>query len=174
MNFTAIDFETATGYRNSACAIGLVCVDQGKIVEKYSALMRPPDNAYWVGNIGVHGISPEHTCDAPDFAEIFPRFRHLLAGRVLVAHNASFDRGVLYGTMKHYGLDYDTLGVPEWECTLKIYRAKGFKPCRLSDCCRRLNIELNHHEALSDALGCAHLFLKHWAEINRLQDLPGL
>jgi DNA polymerase III subunit epsilon len=160
MTFTAIDFETATGCRNSACAIGVVCVENGEIVETYSALMQPPGNAYWRGNIAVHGISPSHTADAPVFAELFPRFRHLLEGRLLVAHNAPFDRSVLAGTMKHFNLDYENLRLPGWDCTLKIYRAKGFKPCRLSDCCNRLNISLNHHEALSDAIGCAHLYLR--------------
>jgi len=160
MNFTAIDFETATGYRNSACAIGLVRVENGKITDKFSAVIRPPGNEYWSRNISVHGISPQDTSSAPEFAELFPQFRHLIEGRMLVAHNASFDKSVLTKTMEHYALDYDGLNVPQWECTLKIYRAKGFKPCKLSDCCRQLDINLNHHEALSDALACAHLFLR--------------
>lgn len=160
MTFTAIDFETATGYRNSACAIGLVRVENGAITEKYSSLIQPPGNEYWGRNIGVHGITPDQTSDAPSFAELFPQFREHIEGRLLVAHNASFDRSVLARTMEYYALDYEALRVPQWECTLKIYRSRGFKPCRLSDCCNQLNIELNHHEALSDALGCAHLYLR--------------
>ena len=160
MNFTAIDFETATGYRNSACAIGLVRVENGEITDKFSALMQPPGNEYWGRNIGVHGITPEDTACSPSFADLFPQFSHYLEGQLLVAHNASFDKSVLSKTMAHFGLDYDGLCVPQWECTLKIYRAKGFRPCKLSDCCTQLNIELNHHEALSDAIGCAHLYIK--------------
>jgi DNA polymerase-3 subunit epsilon len=68
--------------------------------------------------------------------------------RTLVAHNASFDRSVLTKTMLHYGLVCADLNLNGWECTLK-----------LSDCCGRLGIELNHHEALSDALACARLYL---------------
>jgi DNA polymerase-3 subunit epsilon len=79
--------------------------------------------------------------------------------RTLVAHNASFDRSVLTKTMLHYGLVCADLNLNGWECTLKLYRAKGFHPCKLSDCCGRLGIELNHHEALSDALACARLYL---------------
>ena len=33
MTFTAIDFETATGHPESACAIGIVTVENGIIVE---------------------------------------------------------------------------------------------------------------------------------------------
>ena len=160
MNFTAIDFETATGYRNSACAIGLVRVENGEIVDKFSALIRPPDNEYWSRNVSVHGISARNTARSPSFQELLPKFKHFIEGRKLVAHNASFDRSVLTKTMEHYGLEYKVLKVPRWECTLKIYRAKGFSPCKLSDCCRRLDIELNHHEALSDAVACAHLYIR--------------
>jgi DNA polymerase-3 subunit epsilon len=77
----------------------------------------------------------------------------------VVAHNAIFDRGVLQNTMHHYGLDYDALQLSGWKCTCNIYRAKGFKPATLDACCERLNIELNHHEALSDAIACARLYL---------------
>lgn len=159
MNFTAIDFETATGYRHSACAVGIVTVENGVIAEQYCALIRPPDNDYWGMNIGVHGIRPEDTEDVPDFAGLYPEIHQRLAGRTLVAHNAAFDRSVLHNTMRHYGLNYDALQISGWECTCKIYRAKGFRPANLAACCERLGIELNHHEALSDALACARLYL---------------
>ena len=45
-----------------------------------------------------------------------------------------------------------------WPAYLK-YKAKGFKPTKLSDCCREMNIKLNHHEALSDARACAKLYM---------------
>jgi DNA polymerase-3 subunit epsilon len=41
-NFIAIDFETANRYRNSACAISVVRVEDGKIVDTFSQLIRPP------------------------------------------------------------------------------------------------------------------------------------
>jgi DNA polymerase III epsilon subunit-like protein len=40
----------------------------------------------------------------------------------------------------------------------KIYKAKGLKPTKLSDCCRTMKIQLNHHEALSDARACPIVF----------------
>jgi DNA polymerase-3 subunit epsilon len=159
MNFTAIDFETATGYRSSACAVGIVTVENGEITETYYSLIQPPGNQYWIGNIEIHGIRPKDTSSAPTFGELYPEIRKRLAGRTLVAHNASFDRSVLGKTMEHYGLDGSELNLTGWECTLRIYRSKGFHPCKLSDCCGRLGIELNHHEALSDALACARLYL---------------
>lgn len=159
-NFVAIDFETATGYRNSACAIGLVCVENGVITDQYYALIQPPENAYWFQNIRVHDITPEQTEDSPTFDLLYPEIYKRIAGKVLVAHSEGFDRSVLRKTMEHYHLDYAELELSEkWECTCKIYKKLGYKPAKLSDCCRLQNIELNHHHALSDAIGCAKLYL---------------
>lgn len=160
MTFTAIDFETATGYRNSACAVGIVTVEEGTVTEAWHTLIQPPHNRYWMQNIQVHRITPEQTIMAPDFEEIFPEIEKRLKGRTVVAHNESFDRSVLKNTMNYYALPYENLGLSErWECTMKIYRAKGFKPAKLDACCARMGVQLNHHEALSDAKACAQLYL---------------
>jgi DNA polymerase-3 subunit epsilon len=68
VNFTAIDFETATGYRHSTCAVGIVTVENGEITEQYYSLIQPPENYYWGSNIGIHGIRPADTAKARDFA----------------------------------------------------------------------------------------------------------
>lgn len=161
MNFTAIDFETATGKRSSACAIGIVTVENGEITEEFYSLIQPPGNEYFGMNIGVHGIRPSDTEEAPTFAELYPEIKKRLLGRTLVAHNEVFDRSVLKRTMEHYQLDYTELELADrWECTMKIYKAKGFVPYKLNACCERLGIPLKHHEALSDAIGCARLYLQ--------------
>ena len=135
LSFAAIDFETATGYMESACSVGIVTVTDGVITDEYYSLIQPPENVYWRSNI-------------------------LVQGKTVVAHNEQFDRNVLKRTMRMYQLDYDELLLPErWECTLRIYRSLGYKPANLSACCQRQNIDLTHHEALSDARGCAKLYL---------------
>jgi DNA polymerase III subunit epsilon len=161
MNFAAIDFETATGRRNSACAVGIVTVENGNISDEYYSLIQPPGNYYWKSFTNIHGITPTDTLKAPTFQSIYPEIKKiLLDGKFVVAHNEVFDRNVLFKTMKYYGLDYKDLELSSrWECTLKIYRAKGFKPANLAACCSVMNIELNHHEALSDARACAKLYL---------------
>lgn len=162
MNFTAIDFETATGHWHSACAIGIVTVEQGVIAEEYYTLIQPPGNEYWYRNITVHGIRPEETAAAPDFAMLYPEIYSRLAGKTIVAHNESFDRNVLMKTMAYYGLRYDDLELAErWECTCRIYKAKGYKPANLKACSDRNGIALSHHEALSDAVACAKLYMLH-------------
>lgn len=160
MTFTAIDFETATGHPESACAVGIVTVCDGIITEEFSALIQPPNNEYWYRNIMCHGIKPVQTLEAKTFDDCFPEIHRRLYQRKIVAHNESFDRNVLAKTMKYYGLYYDELEIADkWECTCRIYRAKGYKPANLKYCCDRNNISLNHHEALSDARACAKLYL---------------
>jgi DNA polymerase-3 subunit epsilon len=161
MNFTAIDFETATGQRNSACAVGIVTVENGIITEEFYSLIQPPGNHYFGMNIAVHGIRPEDTRNTPVFAELYPEIRARLQNRTLVAHNEVFDRSVLRNTMEYYDLNYSELRLSDrWECTMRIYKTKGYIPYKLNSCCERLGIPLKHHEALSDAIGCAKLYLR--------------
>ena len=161
MNFTAIDFETATGKRYSACAVGIATVENGIIVDEYNSLIQPPDNEYLYYNSEVHGITEDDTDNTSLFPDIYPEIKKRITGKIIVAHNESFDRSVLQKTMEYYDLDYSELNLSnQWECTLKIYRAKGYNPASLDVCCKKQGIELNHHEALSDARGCAMLYLK--------------
>ncbi len=158
MTFTAIDFETATAFH--PCSVGIVTVENGIIVDEFVTLIKPPNNLYSPFTIQVHGIYPHHTANAKSFVQVFPEIKKRLQNRIVVAHNESFDRNVLAKSMALYGLDYEELNIaPRWECTVKTYKAKGLKPTKLSDCCRAMNIQLNHHEALSDARACAKLYL---------------
>ena len=160
-NFTAIDFETATGSRDSACAVGIVTVENGKIVDEYHTLIKPPYNDYSWRNIEVHGITSKDTEKEKTFDKLYPKIKELLQNKTIVAHNESFDRSVLKQTMESFKLDYSELNIADkWECTMKMCRANGRYPSgKLNECCAVDNIKLNHHEALSDARGCALLYL---------------
>lgn len=43
LSFVAIDFETATGYMESACSVGIVTVTDGIITDEYCSLIQPPE-----------------------------------------------------------------------------------------------------------------------------------
>lgn len=158
MNFVAIDFETAKLHH--ACAVGIVTVENSKIVDEYYTLIQPPFNEYNWHTIEVHGITPQDTEDAPLFSEVYDEIRTRLQGKVVVAHNESFDRNVLMKSMKDYHLYYDELRLPErWQCTMKRAKKAKYASAKLNECCKVHNIALNHHEALSDARACALLFM---------------
>ncbi len=157
-SFSAIDFETAVGH--NACSVGIVMVENGSIIDEYHALIQPPFNEYNFYNILVHGITPDDTWDAPLFSEVFPEIKKRLQNNIVVAHNEAFDRGVLRRSMEDYNIHASELNTRNmWECTVKIYRKLGYKPANLAACCARNKIELQHHDALSDARACAKLFL---------------
>lgn len=161
MTFVSIDFETATYEAHSACAVGIVTVENDCITDEFTTLIQPPDNFYAYQNIRVHGISSKDTFNAGTFADYYKEIYMRIAGRVVVAHNESFDRNVLKRSIAYYRLSSKGLNLHrEWECTVKLSRNLGYYPNKLSDCCSRFDIPLNHHEALSDARACAQLFLK--------------
>ncbi len=165
MNFVAIDFETAINHH--ICSVGIVTVENGVVVDEFTSLIQPPGNRYNWYNSQVHGLDSSHTENALSFDKIYPEIESRLKDKFVVAHNEAFDRNVLIKSMKDFDLNYAELNLSDqWECTCKIYRAKGFKPASLDACCKKLGIELNHHEALSDARGCAELYKIH---INQLQ-----
>jgi DNA polymerase-3 subunit epsilon len=155
-SFTAIDFETANGKHWSICQVGLVRVENGAITDELSILVRPPDNFYWERFIDIHHITPEITRDAPTFDQIWHLVEPFIKDQTVVAHNGfSFDFDVLAKTLNYYGLP-----VPEYEkhCTYRIFRDN------LASLCQKYSIDLNHHQALSDARACANLFLKYLVE----------
>jgi DNA polymerase-3 subunit epsilon len=156
MNFVAIDFETANYAQNSACSIGLVKVNDGKIVDKAMHLIRPPSKEFVFTY--VHGLTWRDVADADDFGKLWPEIESLLDGaEFLVAHNAPFDRGVLHACCEHYGLSRPSL---PFRCTVQLARQTwSVFPTKLPDVCRYLSIPLNHHEALSDALACAQIVI---------------
>ena len=157
-NFVAIDFETATGKRDSACQVGIVMVKDGVIAHEWSTLIKPPGNQYNFWQTKVHGLSAKDTKNAKTFKEVFPEIQRRIKGHKLVAHNAPFDRSVLKASMESVGLDYDSLGVT-WECTLEKEKREGHSKVKLNECCERHGIQLDHHEALSDARACAKVYL---------------
>lgn len=160
MNFVAIDFETATSKRSSACSVGIVTVKNGEIVEEYHALIQPPNNEYNWHNIQVHGITEQDTYNSPRFNQIYPEIKKRLAGNLVIAHNESFDRSVLTKSMLEFGIEYVDIELSEkWECTMKIFKAKGYVPAKLDACCAKHGIRLQHHDALSDARACAKLYM---------------
>jgi DNA polymerase III subunit epsilon len=160
MRLSFIDFETATGGRASACALGLVVLDGLRVVERRSWLIRPPGNIYSGFNIAIHGITPEMTRDAPGFDAVWAQARPSLDGGVAVAHNASFDVGVLRGCLDHYGLRPPDM---RYYCTLVLGRALlPEEPShRLNRLCERFGIAFRHHDATEDAWAASQLLVKY-------------
>lgn len=154
--FAAIDFETANNARDSACAVGVVIVERGRIVERLYELIRPPSQQFLFTHI--HGLSWEDVKGAQRFDAVWTRLARELAGvAFLAAHNAPFDKGVLNACCATY--DLATPAQP-FVCTVRLARAQwDIRPTRLPDVCGHLGIELRHHQADSDAEACARIVM---------------
>lgn len=154
--FAAIDFETASHGRDSACAVGVVFVAEGRIVHREQHLIRPPTRDFAFTHI--HGLTWNHVSAASSFGEVWRTLHPLLREvQFLAAHNAGFDRSVLNACCLRYSLDRsDTPFV----CTVALARRLwNVRPTRLPDVCRHLRIALRHHDAASDAEACARIVM---------------
>lgn len=66
-SFVAIDFETADYYRDSACQVGMAKVENGRIIDRFNMLLRPPRQQFRLSHI--HGITWRDVTSAPTFEE---------------------------------------------------------------------------------------------------------
>ena len=155
-DFVAIDFETATGLRTSACALGMVKVIDGEIVQKYYTIINPIRDEYTdrQPNLRIHKIPLSVAEKVETFAEIFEFIRGFIGNFKLICHCKGADIAILKKTMEYYGLTgINTENVVD---TYEIYNQN------LALCCESLGIPLpEHHDALCDAEACARLYLAH-------------
>lgn len=159
LDFVAVDFETLTPNLTSACAVGLVKVMDGVILQKLYTLIKPiPDNRT-ERNTNVHGISDEMLVNAPTFEEFFPVLKSFINDLPLICHNRGTDINILEQCLEYYGLE----GIETYNniCT---YELTGKS---LVECCETYNIKFeNHHDALADAEACAKTYLCCNGKIN--------
>ncbi|RJQ82356.1 DNA polymerase III subunit epsilon [Pseudonocardiaceae bacterium YIM PH 21723] len=174
-SWVAIDFETANPKRGSMCAVGMVAVEDGRPVDSFSTLVKPPSAAaeFSPWNMRVHGITAGDVAAAPTCSEVLDLITRFTAGRPLVAHNASFDASVLVQSHQLVGKPAPQI---QMFCTMRL--AKRLWP-HLDD--HKLPTvatatgfsSLNHHAALSDAQAAAHVMMAGLT-LNKTNDLAVL
>jgi DNA polymerase-3 subunit epsilon len=161
VKLVAIDFETASYDADSACALGIVTIENGKVIKKNYRLIRPPRQDFVFTYL--HGIAWADVKREPTFATVWDSFRDLWLGAdYFVAHNASFDRRVL--TACSIAARREPPSLP-FICTVRVARSHwNFRPANLAHVCTQLGISLQHHDAASDALACASIALRAMRE----------
>jgi DNA polymerase-3 subunit epsilon len=172
LSFVALDFETANHLPNSPCQVAIAVVEQGRLAAERSWLVRPPELYFSERCIAVHGIQPGDVADQPEFDAIWQELWPWLQGRVLLAHHAGFDMGVLAATLRTYHIDYPAL---EFQCTRLIARRSW--PSRngygLRPTADMLGIVFRHHDAGEDARACAEIAIAA-ARVTRTSSLEAL
>lgn len=158
MRITAIDFETANRDPASVCSVGIAVMEDGVLTDTYYSLIRPEANVGFFSswNTKIHGITKSDVKDAPEFAEVYEQMKPFFENSLVCAHNARFDMGCLKAACLNTGRRipyiryFDTV-----ELSRKAFPSLAHH--RLDDMCGYLGIELDHHNALSDALGCLQI-----------------
>jgi DNA polymerase III epsilon subunit family exonuclease len=117
-SIAVIDCETTglhPGAHHRIIELAVVTLDDGwKPGEVWCSLIRPERD---LGPTGIHGIRGRDLRDAPTFDDLVGEVLDRLAGRVLVAHNARFDRGFLEHELSRLGFDLAPLPTI---CTMQL------------------------------------------------------
>jgi len=154
--FVALDFETATSSRDSACAVAVAAVAEGRVTDINRWLIRPPGNTYDGFNVAIHGITPEMTANSPSISEVWPEVLAWISGRLLVAHYAPFDLSVLRHSLSAAGTTWPEL---TYYCTCALARRAwpGRLSYRLPDLASECGLTFQHHEPGADAATAGEL-----------------
>jgi len=175
--YAVIDTETtglSPNYNHRVLEIAVVLVNEvGHLVDEWDTLINPQRD---VKATGIHGITDADVSNAPTFAQVANKISSLLAGRVPVAHNLSFDASFLMAEFAHLGVKI-SLNSTNGLCTMRM--ASRYLPAgrrNLESCCRTIGYKLDSaHAALYDARATANLlahyirtdndFSSSWADV---------
>ena len=154
-----VDIETTGGRPsgNDITEIGIVHVQNKKIVHQWSSLVKP-DSSIPNKIQALTGISDEMVKHAPKFQSLIPLLQKQLEGDVFVAHSVNFDYSFIERAFKECEVAWrmDKL------CTIK-YARKVFPEIgrySLANLARELQVSNNNpHRALSDALCAAEVLI---------------
>ena len=157
--FAIVDVET-TGLSPTECRIvelGVVLSDRdGTPIWEWSTRLNPEGP---VGPTHIHGIRQQDVAGAPLFGQIIPFLNSVLAQRVIVAHNATFDLAFLHSEYLRAGWE---LPLTKDDCVCTLAASHTYLPelgrWRLADCAAALGIQHTEaHTALGDARSAAGL-----------------
>ncbi|HEM3683591.1 TPA: 3'-5' exoribonuclease [Streptococcus suis] len=167
-SYVALDVETANNFRRSICSIGLAKFIDGKISDTYYTLINPQEDFGWKQK-QIHGITQEDVKDSPTFPEVYSAILNFIGELPIVAHNINFDLVCFRKVCEKYSLEF-----PQniWHCTYRMSKIAFPKEINhgLEWLSYKFKIELEHHNALSDAVACGKLY----QELSVYTDKPKL
>ena len=161
MKYVAMDFETGNAFLVSACSIGLSYYEDDRLIRSETYLIRPPESVgkfHWY-NVKIHGIKRKMLQNERTFDEVWKLIAPEFENSMIVCHNAVFDTAVLKECLKFYGLPVPNC---QYICTVQISQKVWPEMVnhKLDTVSGELGIQLNHHEAGSDAYACGEI-LQH-------------
>ena len=163
-SFIAIDYETANSSYESVCAVGVTLVEDGKIQSNFYTLIKPEEDFSFFDsfNTSIHGITERDVKNAPSFGDVWPDIERLyLPGQIPFAcHYAGFDIRVTEAMLYSIGNKFSDIQFYD-TCTISKKVWPELLNFKLNTISSYLGIELDHHNAASDAQACAQIAIKH-------------
>lgn len=154
MEYVAIDFQTANRLRVSACAIALVTVKDGQIVDSFYSLICPDILHFDEENKALHGITEDMVKDKPYFADLWPVIKEKINGKTLVAHYARFDMDVLTDLLDSCEEPFPNCNVL-CSCVLSQAMFPELAHHRLTDVTEHIGHHMTQHfNAMANARAC--------------------
>ncbi|MDI2126278.1 3'-5' exonuclease [Yinghuangia seranimata] len=158
LEFAVVDLETtgfSPGRGDRIVEIGVVRIaGDGRVLREWTTLVDPGRG---VGATQVHRITEADVAGAPRFVDIAGELAGLLAGAVVVAHNAAFEQRFLEAEFAAAGVAMPM--VPAL-CTMRLAKATALPVAdsKLGTCCAYFGLEFpDAHAALADARVTARL-----------------
>ncbi len=172
--FVVFDLET-TGlsvYSDDIIEIGAVKVQNGQIVASFSELVKPhkpiPAEA-----IEISKITDDMVAHSEPITRVLPRFMEFVGDSVLVAHNATFDMGVLREACRKQNIPLPNTSLDTLELSRTLF--PELNRHRLNVVAKHLGVSLeNHHRAADDAAAAAGILLKCFAMIQKKYSVSGI
>ena len=181
VRFVGLDLETSglEEARHEILSAGLVelghdAIDLSTAMHLFVAPTRPLPE----GSVVIHHITDDRAAGGQHLAEVLPRVLERLAGKVMVAHHARLEQAFLDAACRRcYGVGFrcrvvDTEALFRRQLTR---RQQSLRPGDLRLAALRENCGLPRyraHDALSDALGAAELFLAYVSHAQLAADEP--
>ena len=140
--------------------MGLVRVRDGVVVDRAHWLISPPPGhaQFLPFNIKIHGITPSMAAGAPVWEDQLADLISFIGDDIAVAHNASFDMGVIRAACAETVSPTPRL---KYLCSVQVSRKTYEIPSHrlpLSAAAAGFG-EFAHHDALADAEACAAIIV---------------
>jgi DNA polymerase-3 subunit epsilon len=112
--------------------------------------------------------------NAPTFIELWPKIKHYFTNTIMVSHNASFDFRVVNALFEKYRIRKTIF---RFGCTLRIAKLlwtnEEIGNHKLNTIASYLEVDHNHHQALSDARVCVDI-INRGIRMHQTDDLVSL
>ena len=175
--YAVFDFETtglewAEGDRVVQAAV-VHLSPKGQFEGEWESFINPQRE---VAATEVHGITEEVVADAPTFPQVWPKLLSALAGRIVVAHNASLDSRFLWSELARFSPRVDLPRFPVFDTLRLAHLVEGSPNRRQRSLAATLGINpltkpgRGPHDAPTDAHVASDVlrhYLTEWPELVR-------